>query len=237
MGTAVLVASEMVIIYIISRKLEKTVFTLFALVFRSKHVASSILAFLYLPGTVVHEFAHLITAELLRVPTGKISFTPEFIQDEKYKEIKLGSVEIGSSDPIRRYLIGFAPVFVGMVVLMGIIWLALEYLPRVSDPRLQLFVGALSGYILFSISSNMFSSRKDLEGFIFVFPAVLLIGGALYFAGFRITLTGSILTTAQTVSQALVKGLAIVIGVQCGILILASITLQSLLRFFHLRLH
>src|SRR5260221_6045484 len=108
---------ELCALYFLSRWVTQAIFTLFLLFFRIRSVALSLLLVLEFPGTVIHELAHLFTAEVLGVRTGKLTLEPESIRGES---IKAGSVMIAQSDPFRRYAIGLAPVFVGIFVLTAI---------------------------------------------------------------------------------------------------------------------
>src|SRR3989344_9654538 len=111
---------EPLALYFLSRWVSKSLFVLFLLLFRSRSVAISLLLVLTFPGTVIHELAHLFTAEILRVPTGKLTLVPESIREAS---IKSGSVAIAETDPFRRYAIGLAPLFTGVVAISAISYL------------------------------------------------------------------------------------------------------------------
>ena len=66
----------------------------------------------------MHELSHLLTAGVLFVRTGEIEFLPKMEGDQ----VKLGSVAIEKTDPVRRAIIGFASVFVGLSTILGIIY-------------------------------------------------------------------------------------------------------------------
>ncbi len=139
----------------------------------------NLLAFIFLPGTIIHELAHLFVAAVMFVPVGRITILPE-IEGE---EIRLGSVEIGQTDILRRTLIGVAPLLIGLAVIMGILWLSKDNLS--TGPLWQI---ALSLYLIFQIGNSMFSSKKDMEevllflvGIGAVFVAISL---AIYFLGY-----------------------------------------------------
>jgi hypothetical protein len=216
-----LVLSELLVLLLLSHRLTNALFALFYLLFRSQTVAVGLITFLSLPGTVIHEFAHLIVAEVLRVSTGEISFSPEIIKTAKGTlEVKMGHVQVAESDPIRRYLIGFAPVFFGMFFLLLTIWIFSYFSPQITNMSLLVSLYLGIGYLLFSISNNMFSSSKDLEGFIIFGPILAIIIAAAYFAGLRFTLTGGALAFFNHVLTTLSHGLAVVIGVNVAIFIL-----------------
>src|SRR5947209_5745118 len=102
------IIAELIGIYVLSRALTQTIFNLTYLLTRARSIAVTLITLLNFPGTVIHELAHLFTAEILGVHTGKLSLVPESIAEPN---IKAGSVMIAATDPFRRYAIGLAPVF------------------------------------------------------------------------------------------------------------------------------
>jgi hypothetical protein len=108
---------------------------------------------LLLPGTFLHEAGHLILAVFLGVRTGEMKLFPEVGESGS---IRLGQVEIAVSDPVRRTLIGLAPVFGGLLL----IWVSSYFVTLTSQP----FWWLLYGYLLIQVSLTMFSSREDLQG-------------------------------------------------------------------------
>ncbi|MEW5957666.1 MAG: hypothetical protein AB1801_08080 [Chloroflexota bacterium] len=127
---------------------------------------------LFLPGTVLHELSHWVTATLLRVKTGRFSFWPQL---KKKGELQMGSLEVDEADPFRYSLIGLAPLIFGSVTVLviGQGWLELgqlgqaigrgspdalsEALSRtLSVPDVWLWL-----YLLFAISNAMLPSESD----------------------------------------------------------------------------
>lgn len=195
---------ELIFLYFLSRSLSQSLFGLFLVIFRSRPVAISIILLLQFPGTVIHELAHLFTAEILRVPTGKLTLVPENIRES---HIRSGSVAIAESDPFRRYAIGLAPLIAGMFVLTAIAYLASQ------GETLQGWVRILTGYILFTVSNTMFSSPEDLKGFWpFAFVLGLFILGG-YLLGIRFGLTGQTLIIATDILATLTRSLGLVIAI------------------------
>src|SRR5438046_2497216 len=111
------IIAELLGIYFLSRALTQSIFELTYVLLRARSIAVTVITLLNFPGTVIHELAHLFTAEVMGVHTGKLSLVPESIEE---LEIKAGSVMIAHTDPFRRYAIGLAPVFVGLIVLTAI---------------------------------------------------------------------------------------------------------------------
>lgn len=133
---------------------------------------------LLLPGVVIHELAHLIVAEVMLVRTGGLSFSLEQEEDR----VVMGSVGIEQTDPLRRAIIGFAPVFVGILLIGFSVFYFLSENSPVSYP--WNFVLVL--FVVFEIGNTMFSSKRDLEGtfqLLFVIAVAIIVG---YFLGFKV---------------------------------------------------
>lgn len=143
--------------------------------------AVGIMAFLFLPGTVVHEFAHAAVAHALGVYVGEISLMPKV----EHKAVKLGSVQIESTDPFRRFFIGVAPVVVGLALM----FLALAIYQRFAE-GFPLWAVLLVYYVIFEVGNGMFSSRRDMEGALELAVSLVLVFGILYLLGVRFSTEG-----------------------------------------------
>jgi hypothetical protein len=128
-------------------------------------------------------------------------------------------------------LIGFAPVFFGIAALVLIMWVFQYFWPDITDQLTQVLFVALMAYLLFSVSNNMFSSRKDLEGFIFVAPILALIAVSAYIAGFRLTLTGEALAVTTQILTGLTKALGIVTVLNFIFLLLNRLLVHNIQKF------
>jgi hypothetical protein len=230
---------ELLALYFLSRWVTQAIFTFFLLLFRVRAIAVSFLLVLEFPGTVLHELAHLFTAEILGVRTGKMRLEPESIREEA---IRSGSVEIAQTDPFRRYAIGLAPIFVGMIALTAIAYFLPPIVQSVLNSSLpwwnnsNTFLLLGLGYFLFAISNSMFSSPEDIKG-IWPFLLILIaISISIYLIGFRIDLTGQILTIVTQILTTLTQSLGLVIGLNIVILLLLWLVTFGLTRLFHVRI-
>lgn len=222
---------ELLLLFLLSDRLTKSLYAIFFSLFHSTHAAAGILTFLYLPGTAIHELSHLIAAEVLRVPTGELSFTPEVIRHHSGQhEIKAGYLKIANTDPLRRFLIGIAPLLFGLMFTFIIIWLFQYFWPQLTQNWHKIGLIGLTGYLLFALSNNMFSSKADLEGAQYFLPVVGLISAALYIMGLRIVLTGEILTFLQRVLEGLTRALGIVCGINLILLMVYNLILNLIRR-------
>ena len=176
---------EIILLFFLSRLLTKSLSGVFLRITKSETVTIHLLSFLFLPGVIIHELSHLFVASVLFVKTGEIEFMPKIIEGG----VKLGSVAIAKTDPVRRAIIGFAPVFVGLSAILGIIYFVVENSSLAYTMELNklvaITVGLVLFYILFAISNTMFSSNKDLEGTLELLIVFTIVFIAVYIAGFR----------------------------------------------------
>lgn len=169
---------EIIVLLLLSRIIPSLLVSLFHFFVRSEKVSVILLSIIFLPGTLIHEMAHLLTAGVLLVPVGDISLLPEI----KEGGVKLGHVEIAKTDPIRRSVIGFAPVFAGLGILVGIIYYASSQFFQKGDYPIWLI--AVLFYLMVVIGNTMFSSKKDLEGSLAVVVIFSSTVAAVYLLGF-----------------------------------------------------
>ncbi len=145
--------AELLFLLFLSKKLINNLARLIYRFTRSHRVVVHALAVIFLPGTIIHELAHLLFAGVMLVPVGELSVYPEIEEHG----MKLGSVQIGQTDPFRRMIVGVAPVLLGMVLIFSIFLL-------VKIGEAPWWQAALGLYMLFQIGNTMFSSKKDIEG-------------------------------------------------------------------------
>lgn len=173
----VLLFIEIVILFLLSRSISKAL---------SKFMPISLLSFILLPGVIIHELSHFFIAVILFVSVGDMEFAPK----KNGNGVKLGSIEIAKTDPIRRSIIGFAPVFVGIMIIIGMVYLFSINVLFFQNNNLYIFIAVILVliYLLFAIANTMFSSPRDMEGTAEILIALLIILGAAYILGFRFSL-------------------------------------------------
>lgn len=166
--------SELILLFFLSKRLINSLAQLIYRFTKSHKMVIHTLAIIFLPGTIIHELAHLLFAGVMLVPVGELSVIPEIEE----KGVKLGSVQIGHTDPIRRIIVGVAPVLLGMILIFSIFLFVKIGL----SPWWQII---LSLYMLFQIGNTMFSSRKDVEGsilfLILIGSLTIIISLGIYF--------------------------------------------------------
>lgn len=161
----------LLVLYVLSRVLTKLLSQILYAHTRSQNVTIYITALIFFPGVVIHELSHFLAAVFTGVRAHGIEFLPKMIDGR----LKLGSVKVQQTDPVRRTIIAVAPVFGGCLAILLGIYIFREYF---ADSMLVLF---LTGLFIYQVSNTMFSSKKDIEGTgIFVF-FLSILGVVLWF--------------------------------------------------------
>lgn len=166
-GLAGLFLAELLLLFLLSRSLTSAMAKFFYALTRSRGFTINILAVIFLPGTILHELAHLFVAGMMFVPVGRVEILPVIDGDE----VRLGSAEIGQTDMFRRTVIGMAPIIVGLLVMVGTLWLSYGNLSK-ETPVWQVLAIL---YVIFQVGNSMFSSKKDMEGAVALLVALLVI--------------------------------------------------------------
>jgi hypothetical protein len=131
---------------------------------------------------VLHELSHFFLAMILFLPVLGLEIFPKF-EDQS---IKLGAVHYIKKDFLRGFIVGIAPFFGAMLFF----WL-ISYLPA----------NIFSYYLIFVVSSTMFSSKKDIEDLLYLIPLILIIAGIFYI----LNISPSQILDQFTVKRALIE--------------------------------
>ncbi len=160
---------QLIILFFISRQTIRSLFYFFRYFIKNDNFVFSIISLIFFPGTIVHEFGHFFMALLLMLKVEEIRIFPQW----KNNQIKLGSVIYRKKDLLRAILVGIAPVFTGLGVFLWIAYFKFF-------PYKNLLINLFFAYLIFSISSTMFSSRQDLKDILYLIPFSIIIGGIIY---------------------------------------------------------
>lgn len=171
---------ELFLLYFLSHNVTMLFSRFFYRLTRNKKLTINLLALLFLPGTILHEIAHWLTAAVLFVPVGDMSILPKLTSEG----VILGSVSMGKTDPLRRLLIGTAPVFFGIGIIVGALYFTSKYNLLNNN-----WIILLLAWVVFEIGNTMFSSKKDMEGTIELLLVVIFLGGVCYLLGLRIQIS------------------------------------------------
>ncbi|HEX8932383.1 MAG TPA: hypothetical protein VF810_04465 [Patescibacteria group bacterium] len=211
--------AELLLLFLFSRMVTRKLSSIIYQVSKSQKLTIYFMAFLFFPGTILHELAHLIMAGILFVPVGQIDLWPKLEEDG----IKLGSVAIAETDIFRRFVVGAAPFLFGVALLLAILYFG------VSNNLLsnQIFI-IIMLYLTFEIGNTMFSSKKDMEGALELFGGILFVLLVFYFLGVRIpSFNPQLILENKTVVQIVKQGsifLLVPLGVDLLVLILLRLT-------------
>lgn len=101
-----------------------------------------------------------------------------FPQWEKH-QIKLGSVLYEKKDIFRGIVVGVAPLFFSLFFF----WFLSRFRLFPND---SVWLNILLGYVVYAVSSTMFSSKQDLVDFAFIIPLIIIIMGIIYIFNIRL---------------------------------------------------
>jgi membrane-associated protease RseP (regulator of RpoE activity) len=155
------------------------------------HIALVLYFLLMLPGVLVHELCHVLTAWLLRVPVRRFSIGLR--QKGRGDRVSLGSVDIADADALRSSLIGLAPLIGGcaIILLIGRHVADIDSLPPFGDSGswsgVRLAYGTpdfwLWVYLLLAVGNAMLPSAADRSSWGIALGFVGFVGAALHFSG------------------------------------------------------
>lgn len=148
-------------IYFFSRRVFQEIFYLLKKIVKKDSIAYLLISIVFFPGTIIHELAHYFCAIILFLNVGEIVIFPSW---EKNRLV-FGHVTFEKKDPIRGLMVGVAPFFFGLFFLFLLDKVALPFLAKL--------------YLIFVVSTMMFSSGADLKELVSVIP-FFLIGAALF---------------------------------------------------------
>lgn len=166
---------QLILLFFLSKKTTNEIFYFFRAFHIEEKTIFAIVSLLFLPGTIIHELAHFFAAMILFMKVRELKIFPEFQENE----IKLGHVLYEKKDFIRGILVGIAPFFAGAFFFWMIAYFKLF-------PNQNIAVTILLAYLIFAVSSTMFSSKQDLVDIVYVIPVMILIGGVWYVFGIQI---------------------------------------------------
>lgn len=169
MISTILFFGELVLIYFITKQITNELFFVIRKITKSHQLSLRIITFIYLPGTIIHELSHYIAALFLHLRIKDISIFPEF--EGNY--IKLGSVRYIKADFFRGFLVGIAPLIVGIIIFYIIFFFNLF-------PLQNFILNIPFAYLLFIIAITMFSSKQDMIDAIYLIPIIIIFGIIIY---------------------------------------------------------
>jgi len=151
-------------IFFLSRKNFNHFFYFFRKFFHNQNTVYTLISLIFLPGTIIHELSHFFAAIVLFLPVKDIQIFPKFEEGQ----IKLGHVLYVKKDFLRGILVGVAPFFGALFL-----FFFLSFFKLFLNENLGLNIFLI--YLIFTVSSLMFSSKQDLVDIVYLIPFILFL--------------------------------------------------------------
>ena len=153
---------ELLFLFFSSRFIFQAFFFFSYKIFRSEKLAIIPIFIFFLPGTVIHELAHYLAAEILLVGAQDLEIAPKL----ENKHLRMGSVQIKKTDIFRNFLIGVAPLFAGSAIIFAafVYFTSNIHLNELFSSPFNIASTLILIWVVFFITNTMFSSKKDMEG-------------------------------------------------------------------------
>lgn len=190
-----------------------------------------------LPGIILHELSHAITALFLLVDVRGFHIGPEEIGNY----IRLGYVELGPADALRHSIIGLSPLITGTGVIFVISELTFD-ITRSYDAfvtsdwirAIRALGTSLSGkwgwvtiYLIFAVSTHMFPSPADRRKWLPSALFLLIIFGTGAIAGVTGTLTVWLVKPINALFRWLILILGLTLTIDLPILLLFAASVRA----------
>ena len=160
---------QLILLFFVSRVTITHLFQVLRLVFRHDKIVYSVIAFVFFPGTVIHELSHFVMAIFLFLKVRDIHVFPQW--EGQY--LKLGRVYYEKKDVVRSIIVGIAPIIVGLLLFWWLFSLHIFQSPNI-------ILKVIVSWFIFILSTTMFSSKQDLIDIIYLIPVAVIIAGIIY---------------------------------------------------------
>jgi len=201
------------------------------LLFFGNHEGATALHYIVLfPGVVLHEFSHWLAAKLVGVRTAGISLMPRV---QRGGTIRLGSIKVGKSDPLRESWIGVAPFIGGTAaILLLASWqfgvdlqpaLSLDLIWQTMATSLQAPDALLWLYLMFSISNAMLPSESDRQPWLSALIFLGVVAAIVYISGVSVRIPAQVKEWVLTGATYLAFAFGLVLAVDVPVVFLLMI--------------
>jgi hypothetical protein len=215
---------SLLILLFLQRLLHRELQSFLMILTHNEKVTIILFSLFFLPGVMLHELSHLVTAKVLFVRTGKFSLIP---RKQPSGKLRLGYVETIGGGFIRDAIIGAAPLVIGCIVIGLLVIYRLDLLASWKSFRIadwNTFLQSLTTvintkniwlwlYLIFVISNSMMPSQSDRHAWLpfgillgFLIALVLVSGVKL---GFLLGLKASL--------QSMFQSLAFIFFISCAL--------------------
>jgi hypothetical protein len=193
-----------------------------------------------LPGIIIHELSHALTAALLGVRVGRISIRPR----RTGQHVQLGFVPVEKTDAVRNSLIGLAPLLIGssIILLIGHLVFGVDSVETALSQgnwpnALEGLLGMLDApdtwlwaYVVFVVSNTMLPSRADRQAWAPVILFLLLIGALVWVAGLGPAILAGLASPLGTALRWLAMICGLTIAVDLPVMFLITVAERLLER-------
>jgi hypothetical protein len=201
------------------------------LLFFGSHDGATVLHYIVLfPGVVLHEFSHWLAAKMVGVRTAGISLMPRI---QRGGTVRLGSIKVGKSDPLRESWIGVAPFIGGTVAILLLAnWqfgvelqpaLSLEFILHTMAASLQAPDALFWLYLLFSISNAMLPSESDRQPWLSALIFLGAVAAIVYISGVSVQIPVQVKAWVLTGATYLAFAFGLVLAVDIPVVFLLMI--------------
>lgn len=174
------------------------------------------------PGTLVHEVAHLLVAVVLGVKVGKVSLFPRVDGNH----VKFGFVQVAKVDPIRNFMVSFAPVVLGLII-NSMLGYVLVYRFILNDIKVNGWLWwvlvVLIVYVMFVVNVQMWPSHSDIRhGMVFIglLGVLMVLFGIGFWDKKELVLEGVVKVSKQMDPEMVgwLKKVVVGLGVNVGVM-------------------
>ncbi|HDQ72561.1 MAG TPA: hypothetical protein ENN19_10755 [Chloroflexi bacterium] len=193
-----------------------------------------------LPGILLHEMSHALTALLLGVRVGGISIRPK----RAGQRVQLGFVPIEKTDAVRASLIGLAPLLTGSAVILligyqvfGVQQLETAFATGNLANAITSILNALKArdawiwaYLIFAVGNTMLPSRSDRQPWRPVLIFLFALGLLIWIAGLGPTIIDSLQIPLTAALRWLTTVCTIIIAIDVVFFLIIALTEKLLER-------
>lgn len=233
-------AATLIVLLLIERWIHRHLQGVMLLITGDPEIAVVLYALPLLPGILLHELSHALSALLLGVRVGRISIRPK----RAGQRIQLGFVPVEKTDPLRASLIGLAPLLTGIAFILVIGYAVF----RIGGVESILSTGnwsnlttALHGslgatdawiwaYAIFAVSNTMLPSQADRQSWAPVLLFLLLAGVLTWLIGLGPAIAAGLAAPLLNALRWLALMCALTIAVDLPFLLVIALSEKALER-------
>jgi hypothetical protein len=198
----------LMVIFWLRRLIQSQLIGLVLLLGGTQRQAVLVYSLLFLPGVIVHELTHLLTAAMMGVRTGDISIIPN-VRSDNEKRIALGFVRIEKTDFFRESVIGISPLLVGLFIL-GVLINLIGHSETINWQLVLMLYGVLT------ITNTMFVSREDSRAFLPIGICFSVVVILFYWIGWLLPLFDQIKKFGEPMVMPTLMSLIVVLAIDLG---------------------